>query len=51
MPPPLADAEFPEMVELVTVTVEELVLKMPPPEIPAVLPDMVELMTVRMLRL
>ena len=55
MPPPLT-AEFPEMVELVTVTVELVPLpppmpmpplKIPPPKPPAILPEMVELVTVR----
>ena len=43
MPPPLAVAVLPEMVEFVTVAL--LVISMPPP-IYAVLPEMVESVTV-----
>ena len=46
MPPPLLDAELPERVELETVRVRLLLLKMPPPCLGAELPDMVELETV-----
>jgi hypothetical protein len=46
MPPPLSPALLPEKVELVTLRVLPLSLKMAPPLSPALLPEKVELVTV-----
>ena len=48
MPPPLPAAELLEKVELETVTVPELVLRMPPPGLDAVFLSSVELVTLRL---